>query len=237
MREHLKTPLLISIHLPKTAGSSFVQSLSDHFANRLHVDYDDAPLNTDRWRRNASAALQSLRFGGRHLVDVDCIHGHFLPIKYRLTGFTRAVRFVTWMRDPVERVASHYHFWRQTYEPRSALPLHRRVVEEDWSFERFFSSPEMRNVYAQFLWGCPMSHLQFIGITEHYEEDFLYFSRVYLNATMPPHHLRANSARTGIRYVNDCRLRAEIEKMHKCDMMMYRRALELRQARIGRSRE
>ena len=237
MRVYLKTPLLISIHLPKTAGSSFVQSLSDHFADRLYVDYGDAPLNSCRWWRNASAVLQSLRYRGRHLINVDCIHGHFLPIKYRLIRSTRAVRFVTWMRDPVERVASHYHFWRQSYEPHSALALHRRVVEEDWSFERFFASPEMRNVYAQFLWGCSMSSLQFIGITEHYEEDFRHFSRVFLKATMPPHHLRMNSAKTGVRYVNDPRLRAEIERIHKGDVMMYRRALELRQARIGRQRD
>src|SRR5262245_14846112 len=143
--------MLISVHLPKTAGTSFGQSLADHFGDRLFKDYDDSPLNTAPMWRRASAVLGGLGNSVTSLNRHDCIHGHFLPIKY--LWLRRPVRFITWMRDPVERLASHYEFWRRSYHPHRSQPLHRRVVEEDWSFERFYRSPEMKDVYTQFLWG------------------------------------------------------------------------------------
>jgi hypothetical protein len=225
--------MLISVHLPKTAGSSFGTSLRDHFGDRLYGDYRDTPLNTPPFRRRVLAALRNAAIIGRRFPDVDCIHGHFLPIKYQLVRATRHVRFVTWLRDPVERLASHYHFWRRSYDPETSLPLHRRVVEENWSFDRFFRSPEMRNVYTQFLWGFPLSNFEFIGITEHYDEDFLFFTGAFLGTSLSPHHVLASSDRADSVHVTDPRLRAEIEQVHHRDMALYRRALELRRARTS----
>jgi hypothetical protein len=227
--------MLISVHLPKTAGSSFGTSLEEHFGDRLYRDYRDIPLNTPPFRRRALAALSNALIIGRRVREADCIHGHFLPIKYQLMQVTRTVRFVTWLRDPVERLASHYHFWRRSYDPKTSLTLHRRVVEEDWSFDRFFRSPEMRNVYAQFLWGFPLSSFEFIGITEHYDEDFLFFTGAFLGTALSPHRQLANSDRTESFYVSDLHLRAEIEKVHHHDMVLYRRALELRRIRTSPS--
>jgi len=36
--------MLISLHLAKTAGSSFFTSLKDHYANQILRDYADLPL-------------------------------------------------------------------------------------------------------------------------------------------------------------------------------------------------
>ena len=67
------------------------------------------------------------------------------------------------MRDPVERLASHYHYWVRNYAPRSAGELHRRVVEEAWSLERFCLGPELRNVYSTFLWGFSLRRFGLSG--------------------------------------------------------------------------
>jgi hypothetical protein len=174
--------LLVSVHLPKTAGTSFGESLADCFGDRLFRDYADAPLNTPPLKRKLAAVLAGLRNLAAPPARFDCIHGHFLPVKYRWLPPRREPRFVTWMRDPVERLASHYQYWVRSYDPRTARPLHRRVVEEAWPFERFYRSPEMRNVYAQFLWGFPLSAFDFIGVTEHYDEDFRFFAESFLSA-------------------------------------------------------
>ncbi len=226
--------MLVSVHLPKTAGTSFGGTLADHFGDRLYRDYGDFPLNTPPFRRKMSAVLGGLASVGVSFGAIECIHGHFLPIKYRLLRMRRPTSFITWMRDPVERMASHYSFWKRSHDPRTSRALHRRVVEEEWSFERFYRSPRLRNVYAQFLWGFPLANFDFVGITEHYDEDLRFFTESFLGAALPAYRMTANAAREDAPYVTDARLRAEIEALHQKDMLLYRHALQLRQARTRR---
>lgn len=167
--------MLISLHMPKTAGSSFLKAREAHFGERLLKDYDDIPINTPKYRRNARALSNCVSNRSNQLDGVDCIHGHFLPIKYYLFGRKTKATFITWLRDPVERLASHYLYWRQAYKPETSKPLHRRFMEENWSWERFCFGPEMRNFYSQFLWGFPLKRFNFIGIFEHFDENYQYF--------------------------------------------------------------
>ena len=48
-------PLLVSVHLPKTGGVSFLSVLKSHFQEGLSRDYDDVPINTPLEERVASA--------------------------------------------------------------------------------------------------------------------------------------------------------------------------------------
>jgi len=219
--------MIISVHLPRTAGTSFRKALTTHFSTRLLRDYSDYPINTPQSERNRAALQASLRNAESDFPDVECIHGHFLPIKYLLLVHKRQVKFVTWMRHPVERVLSHYYYWKKTYSPRSA-PLLRRVVEEEWSLERFCLGPELRNLYWQFLWGFPLDYFDFIGITEFYEDDIAYFGQHYLGAYTKA---KRRNARTNGAYQIDGSFRNEIEAFHDRDMDLYRKALEKRLTR------
>ena len=102
--------------------------------------------------------------------------------------------------------------------------------EENWSVERFCLGPEVRNIYAQFLYGFPLEYFSFIGITEHYDEDFAFFARRYLDAGMLP--MRCNTGNTvGQVYEISTSLRREIEQFHAGDMDLYQRALNKRRLR------
>ena len=93
----------------------------------------------------------------------------------------------------------------------------------------------MLNVYAQFLWGFPLATFDFIGVTEHYDEDFRFFAASFLQAgSVPAYRVETNAARASARYVTDPRVRAEIETLHHRDMALYRHALRLRQRRTER---
>ena len=129
--------LLVSLHLPKTAGTSFGSALKTRFGNALLRDYADVPINTPPFERNKAAMQAALDNAEADWSGIECIHGHFLPVKYLLLAARRELKFVTWLRDPVERVLSHYDFWRRGYDPATAPPLHRKVVEENWPLERF----------------------------------------------------------------------------------------------------
>lgn len=226
--------MLISLHLPKTAGTSFLVALKSYFGQSLMEDYGDHPLHKGTSRRNFHAVHACLRnaFPPSYLKTPECIHGHFLPLKYILLNLPARKRYVVWMRDPVERLASHYFYWTRNYDPHNAGLLHRKVVEENWTLERFCLGPEMRNTYSKFLWGFPLSRFDFIGITEFYDTEIEQFSRRILGASMD--NQQKNVSPHGVRHahVQERDLRCKIETHHQVDMALYRRALQLREKRM-----
>lgn len=227
-------PLLVSVHLPKTGGVSFFSVLKAHFQGGLLRDYDDVPINTPLKERISSAFQAGVSNLERDFSGVLCVHGHFLPVKYLPLSSLRAdVRFITWMRHPVERMVSHYGYWKRNFDPSRSQALHRKVVEEDWSLETFCLAPEFRNFYGQFLYAFPLENFSFVGITEHYEEDLAFFARNYLESHAMLQRLNAAPERASSGM--DAGLRREIEHFHSDDMKLYDRALQARLERLASS--
>lgn len=220
--------MLVSVHLPKTGGSSFRGVLEEYYVEQLRKDYGDFPINSSRISRNIRAISNCFLNVVKN--NNGCIHGHFLPLKYYLYGIRHNAQFITWMRDPVERLASHYYFWKQIYDPElhGDKLLHRKVVEQDWSLERFCLGPEMKNIYCQFLWGFPISRFDFIGVTEYFESDFKFFCQKFLGGDSEIRRDNVNQAKTDLPYITDTSFRQEIEIHHSKDMTLYKKALELR---------
>jgi len=218
--------MIISVHLPKTAGSSFKVSLDQHFGQKLLFDYADFPINTPVFQRNKDVLISGLNNVEKDFGNIECIHGHFMPAKYLLLSTLNPLIFVTWMRHPVERVVSHYYFWQKYYE-LEAPPLHKRIVEEKWTLEEFCLSEEMKNLYNQFLWGFPLNNFNFIGITEHYEADFRQFTNIFLHKDENSFKVNINENRKGY-YPITKSLRKKIESFHEIDMELYHSALNLR---------
>ena len=238
--------MLISVHLPKTAGTSFERSLRRHFGAQLQRRYADKPLHHHPLRRNLRAAREGLC--GRHREEASpaCIHGHFLPLSYRHLAHRADVRFVTWLREPIDRLLSHYHYWRRAADSdaRDTLQdpmqdkVQRRMREENWSFEQFAQRRELRNVYRAFLWGFPVERFDFIGITEHYASDLREFGQRFLDRDLRPAEENCNPAHragaAGEGYSIDRGLRERLERVHARDLSLYRFALELRERRLAK---
>ena len=219
--------LLVSLHLPKTAGTSFAASLAAAFGDGFRADYGDLPMQTPRWARRLAAARAGLALRDQLPAHVSCVHGHFLPFKYRIALGRRRVQYVTWLRDPVERVVSHYHFWRRDYDGSDpAQPLRNRMLHEQWSLERFALGPELRNVYSEYLWRFPFSRFAFVGISERYDADLARFAARYMGGTAAVATALANPERDGPGYQLEPGLRARIARYHRADMALYGTALD-----------
>jgi len=221
---------LVSLHLPKTAGTSFGSSLRDHFGDTLLEDYGDEGISKSRTERNLSALLSGVRIGRQGLDEINCVHGHFLPLKYRLLARRQDLEFVTWMRDPIDRMVSHFNFWQETYDRETSAQHHRVVVEEGWTLKQFCCSPKFRNIYSQYLWGFPLQRFAFIGITEHYEEDLEYFSGRFLSDSLWHQRLNATTSETASPI--DAEFRLKLEAFHHKDMSLYRQACRSRETRL-----
>jgi hypothetical protein len=213
---------LISLHMPKAAGTSFQRVLAQAYGEGLRLDYTDLPVNTARPQREWAALRTGLRLRlqGGLPPAVDCVHGHFLPLKYRFLPSRQSPVFVTWLREPVERLISHYHYWMRAGQGAELPALHRRVVQEQWTLERFCLAVELRNLYHQLLFAFPLRRLAFVGIVERAEADFERFSHRYLGGKeggLP----RENVGFAGESSLGGGTLRRRIEAFHQKDMALY----------------
>jgi hypothetical protein len=220
--------------MPKTAGNSFKVVLNEHFGRAMKNDYADYPLNVplQERHRQAVAACHETAVAEEY-KDIQCIHGHFLRIKYLLLADLRPTVFVAWMREPMERLVSHYHYWYAAYDPGSpdTRPLHRRVVEEQWSLEKFCLSPDMRNLYSQYLWGFPLERFDFIGITENYASDLRAFSLGYLGSELQAQVVNRRKSKPSKGAELTGRLRSRVAQWHAADVDLYQRALAASESR------
>jgi hypothetical protein len=76
--------MIVSIHIPKTAGTSLQDDLTQIFGDRLLRDYDDWPESTtpEATANNERRRAAMLADAGLITERYDAIHGHFLAGKY-----------------------------------------------------------------------------------------------------------------------------------------------------------
>lgn len=229
--------VLLSLHLPKSGGTSFRQILEDHFRESFQSDYGDRPLNMSLAERMEVAERFRAQFDWSTYRGVQCIHGHFMPIKYSVMEPHVDMKYVTWMRDPLARMESHYRFWKkmefQLAENPNQGALRRRVFEEKWSLEEFCFSEELQNFYAQFLRGFELERFSFIGITEHFQYDIADFGTCFnipIPKTIPQENVNEAPSNS---IIHDDVFRREFMAYHRDDYRLYYRALELRAQRCN----
>lgn len=112
--------LLISLHIPKTAGTSFRSILGGWFGERLHNHYPGWPTPLTRTEAQADA----------------CVHGHFTRRNNSAIRqyYPDAEQVITVMRDPFDRIISEWRF-------KNMLKVAGEAVDEmddDPSFDTWF---------------------------------------------------------------------------------------------------
>jgi hypothetical protein len=155
---------LISLHVPKCAGTSLRESLIDAYGeDQIYSDNDDrlldpkSPVNVDRQRflREFNSKRDAILRGKR------VVHGHFCMLKYQGIKGPR----VTILRDPVDRLISHYLFWKHL--PPHGHSLHDRFLSEQPSLAEFARMPGLRHFYERVLFrDIDMGIFDLVGCVE-----------------------------------------------------------------------
>lgn len=154
---------LISLHVPKCAGDALRIALQDIYGDGLFLDYErDKLLWPDsEFNVNFPAYLQRMQTASlTEVMPYRCIHGHFYIGKY--DKFTNALR-MTVLRDPVERVISHYLFllWKN---PAKQNPLQKQIKENNLNVLEFSRLPLIKYCYTrQFFRDIDMRMFDLIG--------------------------------------------------------------------------
>jgi hypothetical protein len=220
---------LISIHIPKTAGTSFRNTLKGVYG-------EEAVIRLDIELEVPVVKINEAVYNDRMLPSWTRVaHGHFtyplLKKHFDLPGGDIPV--ITWVRDPVERVISNYYYLgkrlaEELDEPSKGLNI---LLKMQRTLMEYARDPLSCNRISKYLQGLPLEDFRFVGIQDHYSEDLNYLSRLldWQNFNEFTHN------RTGKSYDQVTpKQRDEIRALNDADVRLYEKALELREKRAAR---
>jgi hypothetical protein len=212
---HMGEPVIVSVHVPKCAGTSFRHVLESMYGPRLWANYGAVFVR-------AQAGPGSVPDGTR------AIHGHFMADAFD-TVLPDCQR-ITWVRHPVERVVSNYHHFLRSPDMRDdcCRILHERRL----TLSEFAELDWMRNEATRYLAGKPLSDFAAVGITERFEESLAWMATV-LRWPAPPSAPRSNvnPMRLDRHYALSARQREYLSYLNAADLAWYQEAVELLEAR------
>jgi hypothetical protein len=211
---------IISVHIPKTAGTAFGMLLSRKFGSRLLKDYADQPLSHGWLPRLAGSAVQ-LPLAPSRLRGFDAVHGHFLPLKY----LAARGDVVTWLREPAQRILSRYEHYRRDVAEGRAL---QRVpgLRPGLGLAEFIEIPRFQDTYAKYFQGFPLRRVACFGFSEDMEEGLARMRRSLGLDLGPALTLNANPDMPGRHYDIPAALARRIARLNRRDYRLWHRARE-----------
>jgi hypothetical protein len=188
--------LVAFVHIPKTAGGTATTMLANAFSSAgVHGagNYMRGPEATERkLARREGGWEEWLDGGGRASV------GH-VPYRVFRRYLPPETRYMTFLREPVDRVLSHYY--RHIHHPEGTAESRRERregrKERAGSIEEALTElrlPQIRNLMTRFLCGHPtreedlaasaltsakanLRNFAFVGIQERFDESIILLQR------------------------------------------------------------
>lgn len=204
----------ISIHVPKTAGTSFLNVLKKNYGSKLKADYLDI-MNLN------AVILHNVKTSFKYppkFKKYDIITGHFKASKY--THLNKPL--VAWVRNPVDRAISHYYYWRSLW-----LKPNKRNWDDKLSelFESGMDLVQFSEIFSNqmsYFLDVSIEKFKFIGIVENYNTCLQSFGKIF-NINIK----QSKKLNVGTKHKVDKDIRKHIALNHKNDFELYYKAIDL----------
>ncbi|MEL7035962.1 MAG: sulfotransferase family 2 domain-containing protein [Cyanobacteria bacterium J06592_8] len=212
---------IVSIHVPKTAGTTFRKILEQVYKPEcILLDYPGEK------RKRIQKEFQ------RRKDKIKVIHGHFGANKYR--HYISAKRII-WIRDPIHRLLSHYFFWKNMPVEKMNHPEHRFFVENNLSIIEFASLSSIQNFTLKFMNNLRIEDFYFVGVQEFFQEDIAEL-KTYLNwADFEVEYVNTNPAPAYQELLSEVLTNSSIidriTQLNSEDIKLYQNALIFREKR------
>ena len=159
---------LFSIHIPKTAGTSFYRTLKANYPELISPS-----LRREHIFEMKEKGLSLKDYLG---PEVEVVHGHVMASEAMDMIKNDHPKVIAFFRDPVERVISNYcyfldllHHPEQQQQNPQVYELNKHRKNE--SIYEYAEMEENRNVMHQFVQPLNAEDIYFAGLTEQYADD------------------------------------------------------------------
>lgn len=228
-------PTVIFIHVTKTAGTTLSAVLEQQYVDQriCRTDHD-----FDRFERQLAEMPETTK------RSIDCLTGHMAFGLHRY--LPRPARYVTMLRNPIDRVMSYYYYALHAVDH----PLHKQLTAAGMTLEQYVQSgilEELNDGQVPRLSGerdeavrygsVPPTRLESaklnlrehfvaVGLTERFDASLLLFAKAlgwkhlfYVPRNVTPNRPRRATLSPGVRGL--------IERYNRLDMELYEYAAGL----------
>jgi len=205
-----RPPVVLSIHIPKTAGVSLRNILKEHYGTGFFLHY---------WEITDSQGAVCEKIP----PEAGCVHGHYHAdlLVDRFPGAS----LVTWVRDPVERVVSSYY--HRLRDPDWRHPVCRDLHERRLSLSEYASLPLVRNEMTAYFASKKPRDFLCIGIVEKFEPSLERMAQLLGIPEVKPRRDNVNPAKVTEFYELTPFVRREIEALNEQDLVLYEDCLRV----------
>ena len=154
-------PLYVSIHIPKTGGSTLASILEYRFGSRLQRTYNDHTQDPV-------------------VEEPACLHGHSVLDRFGdLLASRRDCIWMTFLRDPLLSAISMYYHTRKRSDESSEPHFHDQGLAVWLTHTQEFQWPNPpgynHNRFTKWLGRCgrDIGDFDFVGLTEKFNESVL----------------------------------------------------------------
>ena len=216
---------LLSLHIPKTAGTSFRNILKTVYGRKSVIRFD---IN-----ECSGITVNGKTFNKNKLShNIKVAHGHFeFATVFSYLNIDNEVPVITWLRDPVERVISNYFYLKTILtglfkEDKELMIVGHRMFR---SLTEFAAADINRNRMSEFLHGASLKDFLFVGLVEYFDDDLKYLAEIFKWNQI--HYIKHNATGKLKEEVPE-KIKAQILKWNEKDALLYQEALELRKQRF-----
>lgn len=226
----MSEPFIVSVHVPKTAGTSLALVLDRCFDRRIIYDYQDYA--------QPQVAAPEVRENARFIRSYfDAMHGHFFAAKY-FDVFPDAA-FIATLRHPVSRVISQY--FHELNDAGPSAWYHQELASGRMDIVEFSEQQGVSDSMARHLAGRDLQDYAVLLISEYFAQSCYLLSRTVRPLSIdrhfgtPPQLPKLNEATSRPKFFEiDQQTREAIFARTRQDVEVYKIATQLLRDRIAR---
>lgn len=224
MKRHKNSIKFVFMHIPKTGGTTFRRLVISKLNVKQFRDNEDRyNLNKASWYRDyfgITINYEPIFKDKEKIHKYDVVNGHFTASKYLFLKYP----IITWVRNPIDRLVSHYYNWLLKYNKIDRYNDKEKLVWYKY-FETGMDLVEFSKAFGNhmsFFFDIDFNKFKFVGILEHYNESLDILGKLF-NVKLPVVNTICNHIDHPIPNKD---IRDKICKNQKIDFELYRKCVD-----------